>query len=172
MATTQDILSAAPHAVARLAEAAPAKLLIAAMVVAWGWLTTPGAYQVAVWMLMLDWVTGFAKGLLVERHVRSGAMVRGAVKTTLYLIMLGCGWLMTHAGPIADLAAQALAFYVILTEVISNLENLQAIGHRYGVEVPALRGVLRMLRIRAEEIVPEEPADKPEEKEEPHEAQR
>jgi phage-related holin len=162
MATTQDILSAAPHALGRLAEAAPTKLLIASGAVAIGWLTTPGAYQVAVWMLILDWITGFAKGLLVERHLRSGAMVRGAVKSTLYLVMLGCGWMMTQAGPIADLAAQALAFYVITTEAISNLENLQAIGDRYGVEAPALRGVLRMLRIRAEEIAPEEPTTKEE----------
>ncbi|MNX96327.1 hypothetical protein D3C86_1286390 [compost metagenome] len=64
---------------------------------------------------------------------------------------------MTHAGPIADLAAQLVAVYVLTTEAISNLENLQAIADRYGVEVPALRGVLRMLRIRAEEIAPKEP---------------
>lgn len=170
MATTEDILSAAPHALGRLLEAAPAKLLIATGAIALGWLTTPGAYQVAVWMLMLDWVTGFAKGLLVERHVRSDAMVRGAVKTTLYLVMLGCGWMMTHAGPIADWAAQAVALYVLLTEAISNLENLDAIGRRYGVEVPALRGVLRMLRIKAEEIAPPEPEEKPE-KEDTNEAQ-
>lgn len=154
MATTQDILSAAPHALGRLLEAAPLKLAAALAVVVWGWITTPGAYQAAVLMLLADWCTGMAKGYLVHQHLRSDAMVRGAVKTLIYAGLLGCAWTMTHGGPIPDLVGQAIALYVILTEAISNLENLDAIADRYSVDLPALRGALRILRVRAEEVAP------------------
>lgn len=155
MATTQDILSAAPHAVARLLEAAPSKILIAVAVAAWGWITTPGAYQAAILMLIADWVTGMTKGYLVHNHLRSDAMVRGAVKSLIYAGLLGSAWTMTHGGPIPDLVGQAIAFYVLTTEAISNLENLDAIAQRYDVELPALRGALRILKVKASEISPE-----------------
>lgn len=155
MATTEDILSAAPHAVARLFEAAPAKLLTSGAIALLGWLTTPGAYQAAILMLLADWATGCAKGYLVDQRLRSDAMVRGAVKSLVYAGLLGCAWLMTHGGPIPDLMGQAIAIYVLTTEAISNLENLDAIAHRHGVQLPALRGALRILRVKADEIAPE-----------------
>ena len=155
MATTQDNISAAPYAMQRLLEAAPVKLAVALGVIIGGWLTTPGVMQVAVWMLIADWVTGFAKGYVVHQHLKSAPMVRGAVKSLVYAGLLGCGWLMTHGGPIPELAGQAIALYVITTEAISNLENLQAIADRFGVEAPALRGALRILRIKAAELAPD-----------------
>lgn len=148
MATTQDILSAAPYALERLLEAAPVKLALALLVVVGGWLATPGAYQAAVWMLLADWVTGFSKAWSTRQTIKSDAMVRGGVKSLLYCGLLGCAWLMTSAGPIPDMAGQAIALYVLTTEAISNLENLDAIATYHGVEVPALTQALLILRMR------------------------
>lgn len=161
MATTQDILSAAPHAIGRLFESAPLKLLLAIAVAIGGWLTTPGAYQAAVWMLLADWITGMSKGWLIDRHLKSAPMVRGGVKSLLYLGLLGCAFLMTHGGPITDMAGQAIALYVLTTEAISNLENLDAIATHYQIDLPALKAALQVLRVRQESqletIIPQAP---------------
>lgn len=150
MATTQDILSAAPYAMGRLLESAPTKLLLAIAISIGGWLTTPGAYQAAVWMLLADWITGMSKGWCIDRHLKSAPMVRGGVKSLLYLGLLGCAYLMTHGGPIPDMAGQAIALYVLTTEAISNLENLDAIATHFKVDVPALKVALQVLRVRQE----------------------
>jgi hypothetical protein len=159
MATTHDIISAAPHAVARLLEAAPAKLMASGGIAVLGWLTTPGAYQAAILMLLADWGTGMVKGYTTEGRLRSNAMVRGAVKSLVYAGLLGCAWLMTHGGPIPDLMGQAIAIYVLTTEAISNLENLDAIARRHDVQLPALSGALRILRVKADELAPEKGSD-------------
>ena len=165
MATTEDILSAAPHALARLLEAAPLKLAVATLITVGGWLTSPGLYQLAVWALILDWVTGTSRAMLL-RQVHSDAGVRGAIKTTIYLVLLGCGYAMAHAGPIAAEAGEWVALLILYTEAVSNLENTDAITRHLGADVPLLRRLIGLLRMRAETIAPEEAEDPEESKKE------
>lgn len=152
MATTRDILDAAPYAMGRLLEAAPVKLGASLLVAAGGWLTSPGLYQAAVWMLLADWVTGFSKAIATGKPIQSDPMVRGGVKSLLYFALLGCAWLMTVAGPISDLAGQGIALYVLMTEAISNLENLEAIARHKRIDMPALTMALDFLKMKRSEI--------------------
>jgi hypothetical protein len=153
--SSRDILTTIPHVLERLLEAAPLKLAVAALVTLGGWLTSPGLYQLAVWALILDWVTGTSRAMLM-RQVHSDAGVRGAIKTTIYLALLGCGYAMTHAGPIAAEAGEWVALLILYTEAVSNLENTDAITRRLGYDVPLLRRLIGLLRMRAEAIAPED----------------
>jgi hypothetical protein len=166
--STRSILATIPHVMGQLLDAAPLKIAVALVVTIGGWLTSPGLYQVAVWALILDWVTGTSKAMLL-RQVHSDAGVRGAIKTTIYLALLGCGYAMTHAGPIASQAGEWVALLILYTEAVSNLENTDSITRRLGYDVPLLRRLIGLLRMRAEEIAPEEPADKPTDKPEKEE---
>lgn len=150
MSTTRDIVGAVPHYFDRLAEAAPLKLAIALVVSLGGWLTSPGLYQAAVWLLMADWLTGTLKANL-RHEVSSDAGVRGAVKSLIYLGLLGCGYLMTAAGPIAEQGGQWIALAILYTESVSNLENLDAIARHFRADVPILRQAIAVLRMRADQ---------------------
>lgn len=154
MTSTRDILVAVPHYLDRLTEAAPLKLVLAGSVslISWacGWLATPGIHQAAVWLLMADWLTGTIKANL-RREVSSDAGVRGAVKSLIYLALLGVGYLMTSAGSIAEQGAQWVALAILYTESVSNLENLNAIALHYGADVPILRQAIAVLRMRADQ---------------------
>lgn len=148
MSDTRTLIDASAHYLARLAEAAPLKLAIALAATAAGWLATPGLYQAAVWLLIADWMTGTLKANL-KHQVSSDAGVRGALKSFIYLALLGCGYLMTAAGPIAAQAGEWVALAILYTEAISNAENAEAIANHFGADVPLLRRVIAVLRMRA-----------------------
>lgn len=154
MSTSRDIMGAVPHYLDRLLEAAPLKVGIGAIVSlaswAFGWLVTPGIHQAAVWLLMADWLTGSLKANL-RHEVNSDAGVRGAVKSLIYLALLGVGYTMTSAGPIAEQGAQWVALAVLYTEAVSNLENLDAIATHFRADVPILKQAIAVLRMRVQQ---------------------
>lgn len=147
----RDLLFAIAHYLGRLLEAAPLKVAIAAIVTMGGWLTTPGIAQAAIWLLIADWATGVLKAMLL-RQVHSAAGVRGAVKSLIYLGLLGVCYVLSTANPLAAEAAQWVALAVIYTEAVSNLENLDAIARYFRVDVPLLTRAIAVLRMRAEQI--------------------
>lgn len=150
MSTTRDIVGAVPHYFDRLTEAAPLKVAIALVVSLGGWLTSPGLYQAAVWLLITDWATGTLKAN-IKHQVNSDAGVRGAVKSLIYLALLGVGYMMTTAGPIAEQGAQWVALAVLYTEGVSNLENMDSIAGHFGADVPILKQAIAILRMKQQQ---------------------
>lgn len=147
---TRDLFAAIVHYSGRLIEAAPAKLAVAALVTVGGWLTSPGLAQVAVWLLIADWITGTIKAM-VRRQVNSDAGVRGAVKSVVYLgVVLGAHAATGAGEPLAMAAGWALVL-VASTEALSNLENIKAITSHYGYELPLLDTLIAVLRMRQDQ---------------------
>lgn len=147
--STRSIIDSAPHYLGRLLEAAPAKVAIAGAVTLGGWLSSPGIHQAAIWLLIADWVSGTIKANVMHQ-VNSDAGVRGAVKSLIYLGLLGVGAMVAAASPVAGEVAQWVALAIIYTEAVSNLENLDALAKHFKVDVPILTQAIAVMRMRAE----------------------
>lgn len=147
---TRDLAAAVAYYTGRLVEAAPLKFAAGAWLAVVGWLTAPGLSQVAVWLLIADWVTGTLKAM-VKHQVNSDAGVRGAIKTLIYMgVVLAAHNMMGAGEPLASTAGMAL-FLMGSTEALSNLENVKAITRHYGIDVPLLDQLIGILRMRVHE---------------------
>jgi len=148
MSNLFSLADATGHYCARLVEAAPIKIAIALLVSWAGWLSTPGITQAAIWLLIADWVTGLIKSGL-QHQINSDSGVRGAIKSLIYLSLLAVAGVIASTGGSAAAVGEWIGVAIVLTEAVSNLENLDAIACFFGVEVPVLKRALAVLRMKA-----------------------
>ena len=76
-------------------------------------------------LLFLDIMTGIWKSIIKKKGVSSEAALRGAVKITLYFVLISTGHLLEVAG--LPLSRSVALFYAALTEGRSILENVEII---------------------------------------------
>lgn len=148
----RDLIAAIFYYLGRLWEGAPVKLAVAALAAFGGWVTTPGMMQAAIWLLGADWITGMLKARVTPPHIWSSApLVRGGLKSLIYLGLVLVCQALGAGGGIAGEASTLMGLYLVVTEATSNLENLKAIADRYQVEIPALNFAIRILKLKAEQ---------------------
>ena len=101
---------------------------------------------VAIFILYcLDWMTGLLKSLPKKaKGVGSRPILRGLVKTLVYLVLVIVGFQLTKVTEPEALYKLALAVYgviqfmIILTEGISIVENLDEWAESLGINLPVI----------------------------------
>lgn len=129
------------------------------------WALVPVLYQIAIALLIFDWITGTAKAYLLKTN-NSDAGKKGVVKSAFYLgflVLAEQGGRM--AAEAAKVAPPELAWIAIIsawlpvyafvsvghTETTSSLENFRDIATHFGVTLKPLDGAIALLRINTVE---------------------
>lgn len=185
-----DLTQSATHYIGRLFENLPAKALLIAFGTLWA--TIPSVYLYAIGWMLLDLASGLVKAYRIGPN-RSKAGKDAALKVVIYLGMLLLADYAAHSwGMVADaivpipvigeflggvllLLARGLPYIasglITHTELVSILENLQAIAAHEGKRYRALDTFARIVRVRGEEFIRKVQDETDAMKEESHAAQ-
>ncbi|MNX94404.1 hypothetical protein D3C86_1266330 [compost metagenome] len=172
MNSSSDLTQSASHYIGRLFEDMPAKVLL----IAFGplWTTIPAVYLYAIGWMLLDLASGIAKAYKIGPN-RSKAGKDAALKFVIYLSMVALADYASYSwGMVADaivpipvigeflggvllLLARGIPYIasglITHTELVSILENLQAIAAHQGKQYRALDLFARIVRVRGEEFI-------------------
>lgn len=156
---TQDPLTNLQHYTGRLAEGQIVKIALAALAVfaqsaGAAWAATPELYRGAVALVMLDWITGFGRSLIVGNNT-SKRNRQGAFKAVEYFSLLGLAYLLGMiGGPVLSVAPVFAATIVGVTEGTSLLENLRDIAKHFGAdENPLISALIKLGRLSPEKLI-------------------
>jgi toxin secretion/phage lysis holin len=89
--------------------------------------TDPVLFYILITLLLLDMLTGLMKASQTN-SITSGRFVRGVFKMIGYTIAVGLIHLLTTVVPMLELGENIVIMLLSLTEAISIVENLGAIG--------------------------------------------
>lgn len=110
------------------------------------------AYGVVMVLVVADWITGMWFAWHdPESIIKSSRLKSGAVKLALYAFLLALG----HLCSLVEMAAFVRAFiegYIVMTEGVSVLENLNKICDLHGKDIPMLKRVMGLLQGKLNEM--------------------
>lgn len=101
----------------------------------------------------MDFLTGFAYAVM-KREVSSSRLLRGGLKLAIYgnLLVLGHQFAVSELVGIGVAVSGLIDGYLMLTEAVSVVENLDRIACHNGIDLPFLRVLLRHLRQHTDKL--------------------
>jgi phage-related holin len=107
------------------------------------WLPIHGAILT---LYLLDWITGIGAAIASHRRLTSAGGFRGVIKGLIY----ACTIIVAHQLDCVNVIMGAFGDFVLalvaLTEAHSNLENLDTISRKTGLDIPLIGWLIKLVR--------------------------
>ncbi len=107
------------------------------------WLPIHGAILT---LYLLDWITGIGAAIASHRRLTSVGGFRGVIKGLIY----ACTIIVAHQLDCVNVIMGAFGDFVLalvaLTEAHSNLENLDTISRKTGLDIPLIGWLIKLVR--------------------------
>lgn len=107
------------------------------------WLPIHGAILT---LYLLDWITGIGAAIASHRRLTSAGGFRGVIKGLIY----ACTIIVAHQLDCVNVIMGAFGDFVlalvVLTEAHSNLENLDTISRKTGLDIPLIGWLIKLVR--------------------------
>lgn len=110
------------------------------------------AYGAVVAIAVIDWITGlYFAWVDPDTKIESSKLKSGAVKLAIYGVLLSIGHLCSLV-KIAAVAQSIIEGYIIITESLSVLENIQKISVLHNLQIPLLENLMMILQGKLKEF--------------------
>lgn len=144
-----DVVEYMKHTFTRLTELPEWKTLLGVFLAVGNFLfgdMRPALLAILV-LFCMDFLTGFAYAIM-RKNIESKSLVRGAIKLTIYgnLLIVANMFSQAELIGIGIVIASVIDSYIMITEAVSVVENLDKIACLWGVELPWLRTLIKYLR--------------------------